>query len=120
MEPRRPARFVELLAIMTAQQSTPTLHSDLRFTGPKGQPRASRCVWCNRKLEGSGPLHESSYCGHACRDESIRALLRRERHKAARFDSILRAAERVRLEGEAAQLRTMFPRFDTQQQRQVA
>jgi hypothetical protein len=63
------------------------------------------CIWCNREigLQSAG----SAYCSDACRVEAIRKLLRRERFKAMRHETVRRREERQRLEAEAALLRSL-------------
>src|SRR5436190_11629664 len=66
---------------------------------------SGHCIWCNRALEDSESA--SAYCSDACRVEAIRKLLRRERFKAMRHETVRRREERQRLEAEAALLRSI-------------
>lgn len=66
---------------------------------------SGHCIWCNRMLDDTESA--SAYCSDACRVEAIRKLLRRERFKAMRHESIRRREERMRLEAEAALLRSL-------------
>jgi hypothetical protein len=66
----------------------------------------ARCAWCNRNFDSTVAGEHGVYCSTECHSESVLHLLRRERHSIARHDSFLRAAERFRLENEAARLRS--------------
>jgi hypothetical protein len=66
---------------------------------------SEHCIWCNRRLDESEM--GSAYCSDACRVEAIRKLLRRERFKAMRHETVRRREERQRLEAEAALLRSL-------------
>jgi hypothetical protein len=66
------------------------------------------CIWCNRALDEVSESG-SAYCSDACRVEAIRKLLRRERFKAMRHETVRRREERQRLEAEAAMLRALLP-----------
>ena len=66
------------------------------------------CIWCNRELGQASETSGSAYCSDACRVEAIRKLLRRERFKAMRHETVRRREERMRLEAEAALLRTVY------------
>jgi hypothetical protein len=65
---------------------------------------SGHCIWCNRRLEALPESHASAYCSDACRVEAIRKLLRRERFKAMKHETVRRREERKRLEAEAALL----------------
>ena len=65
---------------------------------------SGHCIWCNRELGAVSESSGSAYCSDACRVEAIRKLLRRERFKAMRHETIRRREERQRLEAEAALL----------------
>lgn len=68
---------------------------------------SGHCIWCNRELSLASETSGSAYCSDTCRVEAIRKLLRRERFKAMRHETVRRREERMRLEAEAALLRSL-------------